>query len=106
MQDGSLDPAAGPGIAKTLPAVVLTNDIVNQRRRKVVVVPLSGAPSASPPILVPIRCAGRDAVAVIDQIRAVSKQRLKDRVGEVSTPEPTALEEAELYPLQTHAKMR
>jgi mRNA-degrading endonuclease toxin of MazEF toxin-antitoxin module len=38
-------------------------------------------------MLVPIRYAGRDAVAVIDQIRAVSKQRLRDRVG-------AALEEA------------
>jgi mRNA-degrading endonuclease toxin of MazEF toxin-antitoxin module len=45
-------------------------------------------------MLVPIRCAGRDAVAVIDQIRAVSKQRLRDRVGEVSAPELAALEEA------------
>ena len=90
----ALDPVAGSEIAKTRPAVVLTNDIVNQRRRTVVVVPLSSAPSASPPILVPIRCAGRDAVAVLDQIRAVSKQRLRDRVGEVSAAELTALEEA------------
>ena len=90
----ALDPVAGSEIAKTRPAVVLTNDIVNQRRRTVVVVPLSSAPSASPPILVQIRCAGRDAVAVIDQIRAVSKQRLRDRVGEVSAPELAALEEA------------
>jgi mRNA interferase MazF len=90
----ALDPVAGSEIAKTRPAVVLTNDIVNQRRRTVVVIPLSSAPSASPPILVSIRCAGRDAVAVIDQIRAVSKQRLRDRVGEVSAPELTALEEA------------
>jgi mRNA-degrading endonuclease toxin of MazEF toxin-antitoxin module len=70
------------------------NDIVNQRRRTVVVVPLSSAPSASPPILVPIRYAGRDAVAVIDQIRAVSKQHLSDRLGEVTAPELAALEEA------------
>lgn len=90
----ALDPVAGSEIAKTRPAVVLTNDTVNQRRRTVVVVPLSSTPSASPPILVSIRCAGRDAVAVIDQIRAVSKQRLRDRVGEVSAPELTALEEA------------
>jgi mRNA interferase MazF len=90
----ALDPVAGSEIAKTRPAVVLTNDIVNQRRRTVVVVPLSSAPSASPPMLVAIRCAGRDAVAVIDQIRAVSKQRLRDRVGEVSAPELAALEEA------------
>ena len=33
-------------------------------------------------------------MAVIDQIRAVSKQRLRDQVGEVSAPELAALEEA------------
>jgi mRNA-degrading endonuclease toxin of MazEF toxin-antitoxin module len=58
----------------------------------VVVVPLSTSPQASPPLLVPVRCEGRDVVAVIDQIRAVSKERLDQRIGELS---PEHLEDIE-----------
>jgi hypothetical protein len=60
----------------------------------VIVVPLSSSPKASPPILVPIDCDGRPAVAVSDQIRPVSKERLISRVGVATTEEMAALEDA------------
>lgn len=87
-----LDPAVGSEIAKTRPCVVLTNDVLNQRRRTVVVVPFSTSPSSSPPILVPVRCAGRDVVAVTDQVRAVSKDRLDRHIGELSPVDLLAVE--------------
>jgi mRNA interferase MazF len=76
-----LDPAQGSEIAKTRPCVVLGRDTVNEHRRTVVVVPLSTAARAYPPIGVAINCAGRASVAVIDQIRAVSKHRFKSRIA-------------------------
>jgi len=79
-----LDPALGSEIDKTRPCVILSGDIFNRLRRTVVVIPLSSSPQASPPLLVPVRCDGRDAVAVTDQIRAVTKQRLDRRMGELS----------------------
>jgi mRNA interferase MazF len=66
--------------------LILSSDIVNERRRSVVIVPLSTSPQASPPLLVPVRCGGRDVVAVTDQIRAVSKERL-DRCMDTLSPE-------------------
>jgi mRNA interferase MazF len=72
---------------------VLTTNVVNQHRRTVVVIPLSTSPAASPPLLVPIHCAGRRVVAVIDQIRAVAKERLQQRLGAVSSEHVKAVED-------------
>ena len=89
-----LDPTLGSEIAKTRPCLIVSTDVINERRRTVVVVPLSTSPQASRPLLVPVRTAGRDAVAVIDQIRAVSKQRLDQRLGELSAQHLNDVEQA------------
>lgn len=88
-----LDPTLGAEIPKTRPCLVLTTNIVNRYRRTVVVIPLSTSPAASPPLLVPLSCKGRHAIAVIDQIRAVSKERLLRRIETVSTKEMRAVED-------------
>lgn len=81
----SLDPSQGPEINKTRPCVVLTHDTLNRLRKTVVVVPLSTAAKPHPPITVPVTCQGRAVVAVIDQIRAVAKHRLKSRIEAMAT---------------------
>jgi mRNA interferase MazF len=68
-------------------------NVLNERRRTVIVVPLSSSPKASPPILIPITCDGRPVVAVSDQIRAVAKERLLSRLGVVSEAEMLVLED-------------
>ncbi len=90
----ALDPTIGSEIAKTRPCVVMTRDLVNQYRRTVVVVPISSSPKASPPILVAVNCAGKPAVAVVDQIRAIAKERLQNRLGVLTEPEMDAIGEA------------
>jgi mRNA interferase MazF len=72
----------------------MTRDIVNQYRRTVVVVPLSSAPKASSPILIAVHCTGRPAVAIVDQIRAVAKQRLQSRMGVLTESEMDSIGEA------------
>lgn len=76
----SLDPTQGSEIRKTRPCVVLSADALNRLRSTVVVVPLSNAAKAYPPITVSVTCRGREAVAVIDQVRAVAKHRLRGRI--------------------------
>lgn len=83
----SLDPAKGSEIKKTRPCVVLTNDTLNRLRKTVVVIPLSTAAQAHPPVTVAVQCGGRKAVAVVDQIRAVAKHRFKSRVGALASAE-------------------
>jgi len=89
-----LDPVKGSEISKTRPCLVLSSDILNERRRTVVVIPLSTSPQASPPVLVPVVCSGREVVAVIDQIRAVAKERLDRQIGILSRPHLEAVEQA------------
>ena len=90
----ALDPTLGSEIAKTRPCVVLSRDIINQHRRTVVVISFSSSPSAYPPIRVQVSCGGRPAVAVVDQIRAITKERLKERIGTVSGDEMAAIARA------------
>lgn len=87
-----LDPATGSEIGKTRPCLILSANILNERRRTVVVVPLSSSPRPSPPLLIPVKCAGRTVVAVTDQIRAVAKERLIERLGEASSADLAAVE--------------
>ncbi len=87
-----LDPTLGSEIAKTRPCVILSGNVFNRLRRTVVVIPLSSSPEASTPLLVPVRCGGRDVVAVTDQIRAIAKQRLQQRIGVLSLEELEAVE--------------
>jgi mRNA interferase MazF len=87
-----LDPTVGAEIRKSRPCLVVSTNIINERRRTVVVIPLSSSPQPGPPLLVPLLCAGRTAVAVVDQIRAVSKERLERMIGSVSIEEMSAVE--------------
>jgi len=88
-----LDPTLGSEIRKTRPCIVLTSDVLNARRRTVVVIPLSSTPTESPPLLIGLPSLGRPAVAVIDQIRAVSKERFDKRLGAAAPTELTAIED-------------
>jgi mRNA interferase MazF len=76
----SLDPTQGSEIRKTRPCVVLSHDTLNRLRHTVVVVPLSTTAKPHPPITIPVTCQGKSCVAVIDQIRAVTKHRLKSKI--------------------------
>jgi mRNA interferase MazF len=83
----SLDPTQGSEIKKTRPCIVLTHGTINRLRRTVAVVPLSTAAKPHPPITVPVTCQGSAAVAVVDQIRAVAKHRLKAKIETISPDE-------------------
>jgi len=96
----SLDPTQGSEIRKTRPCLVLSHDTINELRKTVVVIPLSSAAKAHPPITVPISCQGKLAVAIIDQIRAVAKHRLKNRIQLASCEDVKKIMEALFLILQ------
>ncbi len=80
----SLDPTQGAEIQKTRPCLVLTSDILNRFRQTVVVIPFSTSARPHPPISVALTCEGKSVVAIIDQIRAVGRHRLKSRIETAS----------------------
>ena len=87
-----LDPTVGSEISKTRPCVVISATLTNERRRTVVVVPLSTTTRVAPPLTVRVMCAGRPVVAVIDQIRALAKERLTRRIEDLSPQDLQAVE--------------
>ncbi len=89
----NLDPARGSEIRKTRPAVVLTANALNRVRRTVMVVPLSTGPQPREPIVVTTASAGPGAVAVCDQLRAVDKTRLTQRIGLLSQADLRGVED-------------
>jgi mRNA interferase MazF len=82
----SLDPTQGAEIRKTRPCLVLSADVLNRLRKTVVVVPFSTAAGVHPPLTVAVTCQGKAVVAVVDQIRAVAKHRLRSKI-EMASPE-------------------
>lgn len=89
-----LDPTRGSEIRKTRPCVILSVDQVNRARKTVAVVPLSSAPRAYPPISTPVSVNGKPSIAKCDQMRAVDKSRLKNRLGELAPEQLASVKDA------------
>ena len=96
----NLDPTIGSEIKKQRPCVILSANEINRVRATPVVVPLSSSPQAAPPIVLPVPSAGKNSVAVVDQIRAVDKRRFVNRVGVLSEKDMRELEAAAKQVLQ------
>jgi len=95
----SFDPSVGGEIQKTRPAVVLSNDAANAALNRVIVVPISSQTSKIYPGEALIALNGEPRKAMADQIMTVSKQRLKNRLGILSSADVTAVENAVLLQL-------
>lgn len=88
-----LDPMRGSELKKTRPAVIVSRDELNTALETVVVCPLTGSLHPTWPTRVQIRLAGKDCEIAVDQIRVVSKERLKQRVGVLSAVQAAELKE-------------
>ena len=80
-----LDPARGSEMTKTRPCIILSANEVNQRRRTVVIVPLTSTlAEARFPLLIETPSAGKGSKVRTEQIRVVDKVRLKGFMGRVN----------------------
>ncbi len=84
----------GAEIEKTRPCVVLSLDSINAVRRTVVVIPLTTSPKAVPPIAISVLSAGKDSVAVCDQVQVVDKKRLHSEHGRISDTDLKTIEDS------------
>lgn len=75
----NLDPTVGREIRKTHPAVIASPDELNSHLLTVVIVPLTTGRAY--PFRVAIKVEGKPGVAAIDQVRAVDKRRLVQRIA-------------------------
>jgi mRNA interferase MazF len=82
-----LDPVRGSEIAKTRPALVVSDDAMNRILSTVVVCPLTSRLHPRWPSRVRTTIGGRDAEIAIDQIRTIDKARLGDRIDVINETE-------------------
>lgn len=79
----NLDPTVGSEIKKTRPCVIVSPQELNQHLRTVMMAPMTSKGFAAP-FRVPVTHAGTKGLIVLDQLRAVDKQRLVKKLGQVS----------------------
>ena len=80
----NLDPVVGEEIAKTRPAVVVSDDAMNEHLGTVVVCPVTSRIHSRWPSRVQSTVGGRPAEIAVDQIRTVAKARLGKRIDVLS----------------------
>ncbi len=86
-----LNPTVGGEIRKVRSVVVVSQDEMNQFLDTVVVCPLTSTVHPQWRSRLQIQCAGKKAEIAVDQIRAVSKRRLRRRVDRLSPEEAAQL---------------
>ena len=79
----NLDPTIVSEIKKTRPCVIVSPQELNQHLRTVMMAPMTSKGFAAP-FRVPVTHAGTKGLIVLDQMRAVDKQRLVKKLGQVS----------------------
>ena len=86
-----LNPAVGGEIRKVRPVVVVSQTEMNRFLETVVVCPLTSTLHPEWRSRLQIRCAGKDAEIAVDQIRAISKRRLRRRLDRLSDDDAAQL---------------
>ena len=86
-----LSPSVGGEIRRVRPVVVVSQNEMNQHLDTVVVCPLTSTLDPRWRSRLQVECAGRPAEIAVDQIRAISKRRLKRRMDRLSTADATDL---------------
>ncbi|MEE8441793.1 MAG: type II toxin-antitoxin system PemK/MazF family toxin [Spirochaetia bacterium] len=87
----NLDPVEGSEFAKKRPAVVVSDEEMNQVLRTVVVCPLTTRIHPQWPSRIQTEATGRPSEIAVDQIRTISRRRLAERIGSITETEAAAL---------------
>jgi mRNA interferase MazF len=79
----SLDPTVGSEIRKTRPCVVVSPAAMHDHLRTVIVAPMT-TKSRPAPFRIGVTHGGKKGLILLDQMRAVDKERLARKLGTVS----------------------
>lgn len=83
-----LNPSIGSEIRKVRPVVIVSPNDMNKYLATIVICPLTSKLHPRWRSRIQITCAGKRAEIAVDQIRTISKLRLKDKINQLS-PENT-----------------
>ena len=90
----NFDPSIGGEIHKQRPAVIVSNDAANQFLNRVQVVPLTSSVSKLYPSESYVTFRGKKVKAMADQLTTVSKKRLINPAGSISSTEMECIGQA------------
>ena len=95
----SFDPSLEGEIRKRRPAIIISNDAANRHLNRVQVVPLTSRVDRVYPSEAVVNVNRRKSKAMTDQLTTVSKLRLIDQIGRLSTRDMEKVEHAVMVQL-------
>lgn len=95
----SRDITFGAEIATGRPAVIVSNDVVNQKLHTIEVVFLTTKIKPISPCYTTLRATGLTSTSVCDQISTIDKSRIREYIGRCTPEEMEKIEKAMLYSL-------
>src|SRR5262245_50223510 len=79
---------------KMRPVVIVSNNLSNKALNRVQVIPITSNISKCYPCESYVEINGKQNKAMADQLATVSKQRLKNKIGKISTEDMQGIEQA------------
>jgi mRNA interferase MazF len=86
-----LNPTMGSEINKIRPVVIVSEDEMNRYLDTIVVCPLTSKVHPQWRTRLQINCAGKEAEIAVDQIRTISKKRLRQKIDQLSAAQSCQL---------------
>jgi len=86
-----LNPILGSEISKIRPVVIISDDAMNNYLETVVVCPITSKIHPTWRTRLQVNCANKQAEIAVDQIRTISKTRLKKRIDQLPSNESSQL---------------
>jgi mRNA interferase MazF len=86
-----LNPTLGSEISKFRPVVIISDDAMNKYLETIVVCPITSKIHPTWRTRLQINCADKEAEIAVDQIRTISKARLKKKIDQLSDNEASQL---------------